>query len=80
MRADARARFDVGVVDSCSAPAEMRRGSEEQVRGWIGAGATGDGIGTGAAVDGIGEPPESEPEDRPRAFRKVLLFDAYGVS
>ena len=33
VRADARARLDVGVVDSCGAPAEMRRGSEEQLRG-----------------------------------------------
>ena len=33
VRANARARFDVGVVDSCGAPVEMRRGSKEQLRG-----------------------------------------------
>jgi hypothetical protein len=32
VRAKARARFDVGVVDSCCAPAELRRRSEEKLR------------------------------------------------
>ena len=33
MRAEARARFEAGDVDSCGAPAEMRRRSEEELRG-----------------------------------------------
>ena len=33
MRAEARARFEAGDVDSSGAPAEMRRGSEEKLRG-----------------------------------------------
>ena len=33
MRAGARARFDVGVVDSSGAPTEMRRRSEEELGG-----------------------------------------------
>ncbi len=33
VRAEARARFGAGDVDSCGAPAERRRGSEEKLRG-----------------------------------------------
>ena len=33
MRAEARARFEAGDVDSCGAPAERRRRSEEELRG-----------------------------------------------
>ena len=33
VRAEARARFEAGDVDSCGAPAEMRRRSEEKLRG-----------------------------------------------
>ena len=33
MHAGAGARFEAGDVDSCSAPAEMRRRSEEELRG-----------------------------------------------
>ena len=33
MRAEARARFEAGDVDSWGAPAEMRRRSEEKLRG-----------------------------------------------
>lgn len=33
MRAEARARFEAGDVDSCGAPAEMRRRSEEKLGG-----------------------------------------------
>jgi hypothetical protein len=33
VRAGVGARFEAGDVDSCSAPAEMRRRSEEELRG-----------------------------------------------
>jgi len=33
VRAEARAKFEAGDVDSCGAPAEMRRRSEEELRG-----------------------------------------------
>jgi hypothetical protein len=33
VRAEARARFEAGDVDSWGAPAEMGRGSEEKLRG-----------------------------------------------
>jgi len=33
VRAEARARFEAGDVDSCGASAEMRRRSEEKLRG-----------------------------------------------